>query len=91
MKTLSLFVLLFIMTTSKILADHKLPKPDSHAPIGVMGDHLHLSDEYMISYRFMKMMLTIAQQMKTIITLHLNHLQTRTAIQEEQMIQLECI
>ena len=55
MKTLSLFVLLFIMTTSKILADHKLPKPDSHAPIGVMGDHLHLSDEYMISYRFMKM------------------------------------
>ena len=29
--------------------------PDDHAPIGVMGDHLHHKAEVMISYRFMKM------------------------------------
>ncbi|MEJ2682550.1 MAG: transporter [Gammaproteobacteria bacterium] len=29
--------------------------PDSHAPIGVMGDHLHKQGEWMISYRFMQM------------------------------------
>ena len=28
---------------------------DSHAPIGVMGDHLHKKGEWMISYRFMRM------------------------------------
>lgn len=29
--------------------------PDSHAPIGVMGDHLHKAGEWMVSYRFMQM------------------------------------
>jgi len=29
--------------------------PDSHAPIGVMGDHIHGAGEWMISYRFMSM------------------------------------
>ena len=29
--------------------------PDSHAPIGVMGDHTHGAGEYMLSYRFMTM------------------------------------
>ena len=29
--------------------------PDSHAPIGVMGDHTHGAGEYMLSYRFMNM------------------------------------
>ncbi len=28
---------------------------DSHAPIGVMGDHVHLSGEWMLSYRYMFM------------------------------------
>ncbi len=28
---------------------------DSHAPIGVMGDHLHEKGEWMVSYRFMRM------------------------------------
>ena len=30
-------------------------QPDSHAPIGVMGDHTHGAGEYMLSYRFMTM------------------------------------
>ena len=29
--------------------------PDSHAPVGVMGDHLHKKGEWMVSYRFMHM------------------------------------
>ena len=29
--------------------------PDSHAPIGVMGDHYHKQGELMFSYRFMQM------------------------------------
>lgn len=30
-------------------------KPDSHAPIGVMGDHQHKKGELMLSYRYMRM------------------------------------
>ncbi|MCG2634554.1 MAG: transporter [Gammaproteobacteria bacterium] len=30
-------------------------KADSHAPIGVMGDHMHSKGEWMISYRYMQM------------------------------------
>ncbi len=30
-------------------------KTDSHAPIGVMGDHLHTNGGFMVSYRFMPM------------------------------------
>ncbi len=30
-------------------------RADSHAPIGVMGDHLHKKGEWMLSYRFMSM------------------------------------
>ena len=30
-------------------------RPDAHAPIGVMGDHLHKKGEFMLSYRFMNM------------------------------------
>ncbi|MEM1401947.1 MAG: transporter [Pseudomonadota bacterium] len=35
------------------LAD--LARPDAHAPIGVMGDHVHKAGEYMFSYRYMTM------------------------------------
>ncbi|MEQ9544845.1 MAG: hypothetical protein RIK85_02430 [Marinobacter sp.] len=31
------------------------PIPDSHAPMGVMGDHTHKAGEWMFSYRFMNM------------------------------------
>jgi len=30
-------------------------RPDGHAPIGVMGDHVHGAGEWMFSYRFMRM------------------------------------
>ncbi|MBV1904762.1 MAG: transporter [Pseudomonadales bacterium] len=30
-------------------------RPDSHAPISIMGDHLHQKGELMLSYRFMHM------------------------------------
>ena len=30
-------------------------RADGHGPIGVMGDHIHKSGEWMISYRFMRM------------------------------------
>lgn len=32
-------------------------RPDGHAPIGVMADHTHEKGEYMISYRFMRMLM----------------------------------
>lgn len=31
------------------------PRPDSHAPISVMGDHMHKKGEWMLSYRYMHM------------------------------------
>lgn len=34
---------------------HDHTRPDSHAPIGVMGDHLMKKDETMLSYRYMSM------------------------------------
>ena len=34
---------------------HDHTRPDSHAPIGVMGDHLMRRGEIMLSYRFMSM------------------------------------
>ena len=30
-------------------------RPDSHAPIGVMGEHIHKAGEFMLSYRYMFM------------------------------------
>lgn len=32
-----------------------LSRPDAHAPIGVMGDHIHHEGEFMLSYRYMNM------------------------------------
>lgn len=34
---------------------HQHSRPDAHAPIGVMRDHLHKKGEWMFSYRFMRM------------------------------------
>ncbi len=44
--------------TSRALDDHHtsfLGRPDGHAPIGVMGDHMHAAGEVMFSYRFGRM------------------------------------
>lgn len=35
--------------------EHQHPSPLTHAPIGVMGDHMHNAGEFMFSYRFMSM------------------------------------
>ena len=40
------------LSAASALADSRA---DSHAPIGVMGDHLHKKGEWMLSYRFMSM------------------------------------
>ena len=37
------------------LSGHDHTRPDSHAPIGVMGDHLMREGEIMVSYRYMYM------------------------------------
>jgi len=34
---------------------NQAPSPDSHAPISIMGDHMHKKGEWMISYRNMQM------------------------------------
>jgi len=36
-------------------ADHESFRPDSHAPISIMGDHTHGAGEWMLSYRYMFM------------------------------------
>lgn len=37
--------------------DHSASRPVDHAPIGVMGDHVHKKGEIMLSYRDMKMVM----------------------------------
>ena len=41
---------LFTISTSVFSA-----RPDAHAPIGVMGEHIHKKGEWMVSYRYMTM------------------------------------
>lgn len=43
-----------VFSSPSVMADHGT-RPDSHAPIGVMGDHTHKRGELMLSYRFMHM------------------------------------
>ncbi len=55
--TMSLKALLALSTTlftASALADNS-SRPDSHAPISIMGDHTHSEGEWMVSYRFMTM------------------------------------
>ena len=54
---IALVALAFLSTPSLADADHghpALPAPE-HAPIGVMGDHMHENGEWMLSYRYMHM------------------------------------
>ena len=44
-----------LLTTSAIADEHQGPRADSHAPIGVMGEHVHSKGEFMLSYRYMGM------------------------------------
>jgi hypothetical protein len=45
----------FIPVTSNADEYSSILRADSHAPIGVMGDHMHKEGEWMLSYRFMRM------------------------------------
>jgi hypothetical protein len=56
------FLALFCMATLAIYAQDKTDnlewtagRPDGHAPISVMGDHMHAKGEWMFSYRYMYM------------------------------------
>ncbi|MBX2857764.1 MAG: transporter, partial [Cellvibrionaceae bacterium] len=50
-------VILLTAVASQACADegHSPSGAQSHAPIGVMGDHIHKKGEFMFSYRFMQM------------------------------------
>lgn len=39
----------------QVIAGNTVYDPVDHAPIGVMGDHMHEAGEWMVSYRFMSM------------------------------------
>jgi hypothetical protein len=58
MKKLTLFFVSLIINVSVSIA-HEGPwtaaRPDGHAPISVMGDHMHAMGEWMVSYRYMAM------------------------------------
>jgi len=58
MKLFTAITLLFF-SFSSISYTHEGPwtaaRPDSHAPISVMGDHMHSIGEWMLSYRYMSM------------------------------------
>jgi len=51
------FLLVFVLAGISVAQAHDwdLAVPDSHAPIGVMGDHNHKVGELMLSYRYMNM------------------------------------
>lgn len=51
MRRLVLIVLLCAPTSVRA-APHDEPRPDAHAPIGMMGDHMHKQGEWMLSYRY---------------------------------------
>ncbi len=52
-------LLVFLLVPARAGAEggHHLfeKRPDAHAPIGVMGDHMHHAGEFMLSYRFARM------------------------------------
>jgi len=56
-----IYGLLLSIASCSIASAHNADKqsfssrPDSHAPIGVMGDHMHKTGEWMLSYRYMNM------------------------------------
>lgn len=57
-----LTLVFFILSSAAVLAngehadsESESARPDSHAPLGVMGDHAHGQSEWMLSYRFMGM------------------------------------
>ena len=48
-------IIIFIFALSISFTSPVVARPDSHAPIGVMGEHGHKAGEMMLAYRFMAM------------------------------------
>ncbi len=48
-------IIIFILLLFVPFTDIVKARPDSHAPIGVMGEHGHKAGEMMLAYRFMTM------------------------------------
>jgi len=48
-------VFLLIFTLQSLSEQEQMARADSHAPIGIMGDHYHKQGEIMFSYRYMFM------------------------------------
>ncbi|WP_018128470.1 transporter [Balneola vulgaris] len=55
MKNLFIGVLTLSLCTTIVNAQWSAGRPDGHAPITVMGDHVHTQGEIMFSYRYMVM------------------------------------
>lgn len=51
----SILVSILVLAIAAPAVADGVARPDSHAPIGVMGDHMHHKGEWMLSYRFMFM------------------------------------
>lgn len=52
MKRILLSGVLVLCSVNTVLASGKHDAPTDHAPIGVMGDHIHEQGEWMLSYRY---------------------------------------
>jgi len=52
MKSILIMLALIVLSVQGLYSQSR---PDAHAPIGVMGDHMHQKGEIMFSYRFMTM------------------------------------
>ena len=55
LRALALFATASALTTTPASSQWIASRADSHAPIGVMGDHRHEKGEVMLSYRYMYM------------------------------------
>ena len=53
--TITLISILIFSTSSAHEGPWTAARPDGHAPISVMGDHMHAMGEWMLSYRYMSM------------------------------------
>ena len=55
MRRNTFYIIIFIFMLSVFFIGTVRARPDSHAPIGVMGEHEHKAGEMMLAYRFMTM------------------------------------
>ena len=55
MKKITIIIFLIISTAVLAQETSTVSRPDSHAPIGVMAEHIHKKGEFMVSYRFVNM------------------------------------